>query len=257
MKATIGPERLDELNTGSAQARTLVEALAIDQATLMSHVVPDASDSVHLGVAGAAGMGILKKMNLIGELLRENFGAAGYECFARHESDTVRGWACFMIGADGAASVIEMIRAIRPLADDAHFTVREWAWMGVRKALVEDLDTSIDELRSWTDDPSERIRRFASESLRPRGVWAEHIAELKQNPERGRALLEPLRADSAVYVQDSVANWINDASKTQPQWAVELCRRWAEESPVPPTHRIVKRALRSLKSTPAEKPATR
>ena len=93
------------------------------------------------------------------------------------------------------------------------------------------------------------MRRFASEALRPRGVWAAHIPTLKQQPERGEPILHPLRADPSQYVQDSVANWINDASKTRPDWAIALCKRWVAENDNAATARIVKRALRSVDHT--------
>jgi len=90
------------------------------------------------------------------------------------------------------------------------------------------------------------VRRFASEALRPRGVWCAHIAALKQQPQRAMPILSALRDDPSIYVQDSVANWLNDASKDQPEWARSVCRQWLAEAPSVATRRICHRGLRSI-----------
>ncbi|WP_454674350.1 HEAT repeat domain-containing protein [Achromobacter pestifer] len=242
----ISAARLAELNAG-APALTLTECLAVDFAALMQTVVPQRDGDAIDAMRAQAATGISKRMALAARLLTEQQPAQHLEArLTSHPSDTVRGWACFMIGAQPDVSVAARLERIRPLADDPHFGVREWAWLAVRPALAAELDASIACLRPWTADPSERIRRFASEVLRPRGVWCTHIAALKANPAMALPLLEPLRADPAVYVQDSVANWLNDASKDQPDWVRALCAKWLAGEPSAATERICKRALRSI-----------
>ena len=234
------------LNTGAAQARTLSEALVIDQPLLMRTVWPDAPDGLQRAVAEADPLGILQRMRHIGTALAAFATPEHLDSFSRHPSDTVRGWVCFALAANDEATPDTLLRALEPFADDEHFTVREWVWMAARPTLVDELEASIALLARYTSHPSPRMRRFASEALRPRGVWASHIAALKREPDLGLPLLEPLRSDPEKYVQDSVSNWINDAAKTQPDWARELCARWLTESPTPATERIAKRGLRSL-----------
>jgi hypothetical protein len=64
-------------------------------------------------------------------------------------------------------------------------------------------------------------------------------------PEHER-IADTLATHPSRYVQNSVANWLNDAGKTQPGWVSETCRRWDAESRSARTAYIVRRALRSL-----------
>ncbi|MDO5645475.1 MAG: HEAT repeat domain-containing protein [Dermabacter sp.] len=239
--------RLRALNLGTASTRTLTEALAVDHAVLLQAAIPGVDKELCSSVSELQAVGIVKRMTGIGAALANRLDRTQVEHLAAHTSDTVRGWVCFLLAARTTDGPEVLLDDLRRLADDEHFAVREWAWMAARSTLVSDLDVSIEVLAGWTSDPSERIRRFASEALRPRGVWAAHIPTLKRRPELGEPILHPLRADASRYVQDSVGNWINDAAKTCPEWAIDLCGRWSAESDAAATARIVKRGLRSVK----------
>lgn len=246
----IPPDRLAQLNSG-AEATTLTECLAVDFASLMGVIFPDIGNDALTKIRAEAGSGILRRMSLATDVIARHAGPSALERLARHPSDTARGWACFLIGSAEGMTLSTRLAAIRPFADDPHFGVREWSWLAVRRHLAADLETAIPLLCEWTADPSGQIRRFACEAIRPRGVWCAHISALKQQPEQALCILEPLRADPSVYVQDSVANWLNDASKDRPDWVRALCARWSAESPTPLTARICKRALRSIGPAPA------
>lgn len=237
--------RAAALNSGQAEAATLAEVLAVDTPILFRSVFPEAPDRCSAEVDAVGRLGISARMAAMGQLLVRWPGSAVIERLRHHRSDSVRGWGCFIIGAQNM-SLRERLAAIRPFADDPHFGVREWAWLAVRPAIAERLDDAFTILSDWAADPSERIRRFASEATRPRGVWCKHIAALKTDPEPGRVLLDQLRADPAAYVQDSVGNWLNDAAKTRPEWVGHLVDEWLAHSAPSATQRIAKRALRSI-----------
>jgi 3-methyladenine DNA glycosylase AlkC len=164
---------------------------------------------------------------------------------ATHPSDVARSWATQWIMFSPMA-LPGKLQSVRRFAADAHFGVREMAWMAVRDEVAGAVDHAVDLLQPWVRDGDENIRRFASELTRPRGVWCAQIESLKAQPWRALPLLEPLKADPSRYVQNSVANWLNDASKTQPEWVDEVCRRWLAESRAPATDYIARRALRTI-----------
>ncbi len=242
----VEPEVRESLSRGEIASVNLAESLAVEFHVLLFHACPSIGEPAIERMAGAAGEGITKRMRLAAELLLGRFGPGVIDDLAGHASDTVRGWACTMIGLVPDHSLGERLDAIRPLADDAHYGVREWAWMGVRPHIVDDPTNAIALLTPWTASHRAWLRRFAVESTRPRGVWCAHVAELKADPAPGLPLLEPLRADPEKYVQDAVANWLNDAGKTNPDWVLALTGRWLDESDTKATRRIVNRARRNL-----------
>jgi 3-methyladenine DNA glycosylase AlkC len=242
----VPPRVKAELSQGIRETRVLVECFTIDFAVLLRHAVPGVSADAVARMEHSKDLAFTRRMRLAAELAIETLAETERMTLARHPSDTVRGWACYMAGLLDGWSLERRVRAVRALADDSHFGVREWAWLGIRDAIVAEPIETVALLRPWTEEASENLRRFATEATRPRGVWAKHICLFKEKPELGMPLLEPLRADASRYVQDSVANWLNDAAKTQGDWVRKICDRWRTESPQPTTERICRRAMRNL-----------
>jgi 3-methyladenine DNA glycosylase AlkC len=248
MRVPIALQRINELSRGESESRTLTEIHAIDFNMLITG----------LDLLDASGMRSLPQLGQIGIAQRMRTAAAHLVCYADesavralayHRSDTVRGIAAFAIAQlSKATRVPELLSIIEPFANDPHFGVREWAWMAVRNDLAANLDASIEKLAAWTSSDQPFIRRFAIEVLRPRGVRAKHIALLREEPERCMPLLDPLKRELDRYVQDSVANWLNDAAKDHPGWVDALCEHWLDECGTNrATLRICTHARRSLK----------
>lgn len=178
---TIATARLLALNAGSIASTHLAECLAVDSAALLQAVAPTLPPAAIQRMHTAAGKGITQRMALAAALLREA-GQGDVQHWRSHPSDTVRGWACYLIGGDAQATLSDKLQAMRPLADDPHFGVREWAWLALRSDIVGAPLDALALLQPWAQQPSLHLRRFACEALRPRGVWATHIALFKQHP---------------------------------------------------------------------------
>jgi 3-methyladenine DNA glycosylase AlkC len=247
----IPKEILDQLNSGQIETANLVEWLAVDQRLLLENLLKQLNKTEYLKPI-LADVANLKKqtVNTINEAIGTGLLATNdadlLQQISRHSSDAVRCWATYTMGKNPNLSVKEMLGQIENFAGDKHFGVREIAWMAVRPVIAKNLNESLKILSQWTNSKDKNVRRFASEATRPRGVWCEHIETLKQQPELGLAILEPLKNDPAKYVQNSVGNWLNDASKTQPQFVIELCKKWESESKTKETAYIIKKALRTI-----------
>lgn len=193
-----------------------------------------------------------KKMEVLGRILAHGFLAkrqfeTALGILKVHRSDIVRSWACYMIGMRSELLLHESLNKIQPLASDSNMSVREAAWLAIRPKIINQLEESLQLLKAFSLHKDPNIRRFASEITRPRGVWCNHIPALKENPGLGLHLLEPMRSDDSIYVRNSVGNWLNDASKTNPKWVQEICKRWEKESFTKETAYILRRALRTLR----------
>jgi 3-methyladenine DNA glycosylase AlkC len=219
-----------------------MEQIALDMGTVLSRAFP----ALRPRADEVRNIGLVARMRAGGRVLYEELGLEVVEQAQHWPSDTTRGWAAMSVGQAPGLTLSTRLRLIRPFASDQHFAVREWAWLSLRPHIAAELPNAVRRLVPWTSDPCERIRRYASEVTRPRGVWSMHIADLKADPGMGIMLLEPLRCDDSRYVQDSVANWLNDAAKTRPDWVRAVCARWAAEEPAPATARICRRAQRAI-----------
>jgi 3-methyladenine DNA glycosylase AlkC len=175
---------------------------------------------------------------------------AAFERLASHTADMARAWAAYALEADPLLELEDRLRSARRFAADSSPAVRECAWDAIRAHVTKDLRRGLRRLRAWVRDPDPNVRRTAIEATRPRGVWCAHIEALKSDPSPGLVLLEEVRADPSDYVRRSVANWLNDASKSRPDWVREVCRRWLRESPAEETAKIVNHALRTVRKTP-------
>lgn len=251
-------EVIELIHMGKLETVNLTEWLVVDHIVLLQNVLNELSldqesDPIldrlkHLNEKKIMKIipAIAKEwLSLIARLAEEEQSKL-YDIVAAHPSDSVRCWAAFIIGVDQRLSLVEKLASIRPFAADHHFGVREIAWMALRESISNNLVGALHLLEDWVRDHDANIRRFAIESTRPRGVWAKHIAELKENPAMALSLLEAVNSDEAKYVQDSVGNWMNDASKTKPEWVRAICNDWLERSKAKETKRIVAKALRSL-----------
>jgi 3-methyladenine DNA glycosylase AlkC len=275
--ASISKEERALLSSGQMASRTLVDILVVDFAVLMeavsrmpAHAIAQlrVAEGVSTDAAAATAMcatleslrapvpkawkpgaklGITQRMALAGGLIAKH-DAANVDALASHASDTVRGWAAYAItrGERSPEKLAAKVRCIKPLAADEHSGVREWAWLSVRPFVDDEPEKAIASLLPWTASKDANLRRFASEVTRPRGVWCGHIKLFKANPAAGLAVIEPLKADMSRYVQNSVANWLNDAGKSDAVFVRQVVKRWQRESASASTAYIVKRAVRSL-----------
>ena len=233
-------ERLDALDNAQAQTTHLQEALQVNIVHVTNIVFPKTNMQPFEHVAG-----ITKKMRVAAQNVMQHYALDEILVHKQHISDSVRSIVCYAIGLSDK-TFEEKCELMKSLADDQHFGVREWAWMALRHEVLAQPEKAILFFMKWAVSDRPNIRRFASEITRPSGVWCVHSEFIKQNPQVVLPLLELLKNDSDKYVQNSVANWLNDIAKINPQWVLDICQNWQAESSKKGIVYICNRACRNI-----------
>jgi 3-methyladenine DNA glycosylase AlkC len=252
--AEVPPNVLARLGEGEIETVNLMEWLAVDMSALARNVAARLSLGplrfAFENVAKAmTGRGVTARLTIAGQAIAETLAdldGPDFRYLAVHASDIVRQWACYTVNSGAVERPLsERLTLTLPFAADDNMTVREAAWMAFRPHILASVREAVRLLEPATRDPNAFVRRFAIEATRPRSVWGAHCEELKCRPQEALSLLENVRQDQVRYVQLAVGNWLNDASKSRPEWVAEVCERWSAEGSRH-TAAITRRGLRTL-----------
>ena len=86
------------------------------------------------------------------------------------------------------------------------------------------------QMKIWSRSKNEHIRRLASEGCRPRLPWAMALPEYKRDPSAVLEIILNLINDESLYVRRSVANNLNDISKDNPDFIIEIAEQYLGSS---------------------------
>lgn len=87
-------------------------------------------------------------------------------------------------------------------------------------------DLTLARLHDWVSDPNYHVRRLVSEGTRPRLPWARAVT---LSPDQTLPLLDKLHGDSTRYVTRSVANHLNDISKSDADAVLARLSDWQRQ----------------------------
>ena len=247
---------LSLLHSGKIETKNLCETLAVNQVLLYQNTLKELSIDKKeyrdlFKKSDAKIMALLRQGGLAFFDISQNEKNREKEIISRistHQSDIIRSYACFATVHMKANTFVKRAKLIEPFAADSHVSVKECAWMSLRLFIVEDFTKALPVLKKWAKSENASIRRCAIESTRPRGVWCKHFSLLKEQPELAEPLIDIVHNDPSRYVQNSVANWLNDASKHKPKFVKRTLNKWSKLSSSKETDYIIRRASRSIKA---------
>lgn len=108
----------------------------------------------------------------------------------------------------------------------ARYTPYASSEIAVRPFIIKHEERMMAQMALWAKHEDECVRRLASEGCRPALPWAPAITSFKKNPVPVLIILEQLKTDPSQHVRKSVANNLNDISKTHPKLVVSLAKDW-------------------------------
>lgn len=116
--------------------------------------------------------------------------------------------------------------------------------IAVRPFIIKHEARMMAQMYAWSTHENECVRRLASEGCRPQLPWGQALSKYKKDPAPILPILEQLKTDQSLHVRKSVANNLNDISKTRPDLVINLAKDWYGQNEN--TDWIVKHGCRSL-----------
>jgi len=114
----------------------------------------------------------------------------------------------------------------------------------VRPFIIKHEERMMAQMYEWAGSENEHIRRLASEGCRPALPWGQALNKYKKDPSPIMPILTRLKTDPSLFVRKSVANNLNDISKTHPDFIAKLAKDWYGKNER--TDWIVKHGCRTL-----------
>lgn len=126
----------------------------------------------------------------------------------------------------------------------ARYTPYASSELAVRAFIIGSQARMMAQMLAWSKDENELVRRLASEGCRPQLPWGQALESFKKDPAPILPILEQLKADPSETVRKSVANNLNDISKTHPELVLRIAKAWHGDNEE--TNWVVKHGCRTL-----------
>lgn len=124
------------------------------------------------------------------------------------------------------------------------YTLLSTSEFAVRPFIIKHETRMMQQMTLWAKHGNEHVRRLASEGCRPALPWGQALTCFKKDPSLVLVILEQLKSDPSLYVRKSVANNLNDISKTHPDLVAKIAKNWYGKNEY--TNWIAKHGCRTL-----------